>query len=175
VPLVQHAIIQCRRVAGENDPARQGLEQVKQVHRVLPAVLIAVAAGRGPCRKQVGRVAIEQCCPGVVLCAQVAVGARVDCLHGIPAGEGLQGVRVEVNGDSVPGGCLLPHHGPATQMGFDRGVVGRHQFWYNPEAAVEPKYPVMPLPWCVSWEPSIDEGASGVTLIQHYPCHTFYA
>ena len=29
-------------------------------------------------------------------------------------------------------------------------------FWYNPDVALEPKYPVMPLPLFVSWEPRID-------------------
>ena len=46
-------------------------------------------------------------------------------------------------------------------------------FWYNPIAALEPKYPVMPLPLCVSWGTRIDGVVYGVKLIRHYPCNNF--
>ena len=37
VPVFQHVVIQGGRVAGEDDLARQGLEQGKQVQMVLPS------------------------------------------------------------------------------------------------------------------------------------------
>ncbi len=54
VPILQHVVIQGGRVAGEDDPARQGLQQVQQIFVVLPAVIMAVAAFRGPRLYQVG-------------------------------------------------------------------------------------------------------------------------
>ena len=64
------------------------------------------------------------------------MGAIIDCLHPLPAIEGLQGFRVDGDGDVVPGGWLLPHDGPATQMGFDVGVVGRH---HRNDGLVQPR------------------------------------
>jgi hypothetical protein len=127
LPIGEPLIMQGGRVTGKNDVAGQPLERFEQGDMVLRPVVEAVAPIRCAGPTPVWWAAADQFTARKRILGQKPMGAAVVLLDRVVASKPGKAPGMEVDSDVVQRQRLALHDRTTAQVGFDRGVVRRHQ------------------------------------------------